>query len=251
MIPVINFKSETYDIEKIEKFFNDKMKELEYLVNPKKDYILFGDKHHSLWIFLNCCSYIDTLAKLIYPNLKVTNRNIKFINEYIYPNYKNRRLKIFNNTNEEVLFNNQIYYILRCGITHSLAMINTNYIKNGVRFAYEKSIIIGYKSDNKYRNLKHLQKVHLILNNIKQESVMLFAEDFINDIKKATEKLLNEAKQNNSVLNTIINSMNDIQPVKTLEPDETTLKIKKFSDKIKYIKLKIKRFLKHKFGIGK
>ena len=45
--------------------------------------------------------------------------------------------------------------------------------------------------------------------------------------------------------------MTDIQPVKTLEPDDTTLKIKKFSDKIKYIKLKIKRFLKHKFGIGK
>lgn len=191
------------DLSHVEKYLNDRLDELADLANR-------GDP----WVFGACSTYIEMLAFRVYYSRIITRngptRNqatgadyIELCNGYLYPRRKNSVIRYSNG--DEVKFTDQLYYILRCGVVHTFSM---NPTPRNPNTAKPYSIILGHAQNFKSTKTKHLQKIKIdqASGSASEEAVLIFAEDFVDDLKKCTKKIIQKAKKDCNLRNGILRS---------------------------------------------
>jgi hypothetical protein len=165
-------------MNKIESYFNGRLKELEQLADR-------GDP----WIFLCASSFVEYLARI--TNGKPTNREDykDFLKNYFFrvcPAYAAFRFASGKDDLAE-----QMYHVLRCGIVHSFSLFADPQAKKcGGR---DRSILLAHRKNG----VRHLTQYIDNRRKIKMDAVIFTAEDFVHDIKKVTSSIFSEARKKN------------------------------------------------------
>lgn len=147
------------------------------------------------WFFLCASSYLEYLAKLTYGKSTTQTDYKQFLKDYFFqvcPNYLAFRYSNGNNDLEV-----QMYHTLRCGIVHSFSMIaDAQAVNRGGR---HRSILLAHRHSGKthlssYVNNRHKPKV---------DAAIFVAEDFAEDIEKATKFVFALSRKHNAAGTTL------------------------------------------------
>jgi len=136
----------------------------------------------SPWVFLGAAAYVEYLAKLAGLEYKdfVSQRLSRVRPEYASFAYRSG----------ETDLPAQMYHVLRCGIAHSLSLIpDQRARKKGGR---DRSIVLCHRQPD---------AVHLasVSNPVVPDAALFVAEDFVEDLSRATEQLFEDAKRDSGL----------------------------------------------------
>ena len=156
-----------------------------------------------LWTILMACSYIDFLVKMVYDKESTAKDYKNFIKDYLSQidiRYRDFR---YTNGNKRDL-PEQMYHVLRCGITHSHSLVpDSRSVANGGR---PRSIMLGQRKNKNIHFMKYDQNGY--------DTVIFTVEDFAEDLKKVLDKIFLELAPKNSVLaGNIVSWVNKYPPV--------------------------------------
>jgi hypothetical protein len=164
------------NMTKIEFYFYNRLRELEELAER-------GDP----WVFLCASSFVEYLAKIV--NGRTTNQKDykDFLQNYFFkacPAYATFRFASGQNDLAD-----QMYHVLRCGIVHSFSLLaDSQAKKHGGR---DRSILIAHRKNG----AQHLAKYINNRRKVKVDAVVFTAEDFVQDRKKVTNYIFNQARK--------------------------------------------------------
>jgi len=130
----------------------------------------------SPWVFLGAAAYVEYLAKLAGLSYKdfVSLRLALIRPEYAAFAYRSGKTDL----------PTQMYHVLRCGIVHSLSLIPDQRARNeGGR---DRSIVLCHRQSDAV----HLSSVSSTL---VPDAALFVAEDFVDDLARATEQLFEDA----------------------------------------------------------
>lgn len=201
-------------LNSIEAYFNDRLNELQEMSCR-------GDA----WFFGSCCILIEVLTWGACFT-EIEDRNTagitaadfkKFIDDHFVeanPSYKEveKNLKKLNvghkRTNSIVA--DRLYETLRCGVVHSFSMKQKLNVDG-----YD--ILLAHYHDFDDMTNHHLQVVELDLDGKKRYSIILVAEEFVHDLRRAAEHLIAEAKTTSVHEENLIKLFNKKPPLGFLE----------------------------------
>ncbi len=148
----------------------------------------------SPWCYLCLSALIDYLSSAAYPGQKQWKRYPAFIENFFPAKYRRFKFK-FNNAQQDLP--EQMYYILRNGLTHSFSLFPDLSMPNwGGRI---RSIVLAHRSNAGGR--PHLSPHS---STSAPDAVLFIAEDFLADTKWAAYKLLREAKRGSSLEKSVL-----------------------------------------------
>jgi hypothetical protein len=156
-----------------------------------------------LLTFLMCSSFIDFLVKMVYDKESKSSDYKKFIRDYL--SQIDSRYKDFTYTvrNRQDL-PEQMYHILRCGITHSYSLVpDSNSVSKGGR---PRSIMLGQRKNSNTHFMKYDQNGY--------DTVIFTVEDFAEDLRKVLDKIFIDLAPNDQQLSSnILSWVNKYPPL--------------------------------------
>lgn len=143
--------------------------------------------------FIVPCCYIEYLTKLYNngSNNKSYKKFIKDVLSEVNPKYKSF---IYKSGDKDLDI--QMYHILRCGIVHSFSLYGDKKKDGDGR---KQSIVLGHKNYDEGEHLSSFSNEQI------EDACLFILEDFIEDLEKATHKLLEIANQKPEIKNNIEN----------------------------------------------
>lgn len=169
-------QSKPVTLKAISAYLNARLKELEDLASPGHP-----------WSFLASCTYLDFCSALAIGG-KAGKKNFKdFVTVYLFPVRPEYKAASYPTTGLKL--EDQMYHVLRCGVTHSFSMRADQSPKDEIKFPTKPLSIMLAHRKSKIPHLKHIQ--------IRggKEAYVLIAEDFVADLRKATDALFLAARK--------------------------------------------------------
>jgi hypothetical protein len=159
----------------IESYFKARIDELRDLANR-------GDP----WVFLCASSFIEYLAKMVFGKSTTATDYKIFLKKHFFricPEYAR-----FTYSSGKSDLADQMYHVLRCGIVHSFSLIADPRArtKNG----RDRSILLAHRKNG----ATHLDHIVDAGQNPEIDAAVFTAEDFIEDISKVMENILEESR---------------------------------------------------------
>jgi hypothetical protein len=176
---------EKQDLNAIDRYLKDRLDELDSLAQR-------GDP----WVFGACCTFIEMLAERENPQkTKSGNRFKKFVQMYLMPSnslYQDAENKLKEKTTKQEFpeISKNLWNVLRCGVVHSFSM------KDNKDKKYK--ILLGHRKNSKSCTSEHLNIVDVNDNGKTYKALLIIAEDFVEDLRKCTQKIIEKAKQDPS-----------------------------------------------------
>lgn len=169
-------QSKPVTLKAISAYLNARLKELEDLASPGHP-----------WSFLASCTYLDFCSALAIGG-KAGKEDFKnFVKDYLFPVRPEYNVASYPMTGLKL--DDQMYHVLRCGVTHSFSMRAEQDAKSAVKFPTKPlSIMLAHRKSN----IPHLQYIELRGGT---EAYALIAEDFVADLRKATDAFLSAARK--------------------------------------------------------
>jgi hypothetical protein len=163
-------------IKSIERYFFGRLSELESLAKR-------GDP----WVFLCASSYIEYLMKIVLGRSGDQEDYKNFLLNYFFKACSKYAAYRFSfGTND---LHVQMYHVLRCGIVHSFSLIpDPKARRKGGRY---RSILLAHQG----QGYEHLQPVIRNRMRPKIDSVVFVAQDFVGDLKEATNYVFRETRK--------------------------------------------------------
>jgi hypothetical protein len=153
---------------KLEKYMLERVDELKSLAT-----------HGDPWFFLCASSFIEYLAKLTNGNSTTHTDYKEFLKNYFFK--VNTSYKNFKYSSGKQDLDVQMYHVLRCGIIHNFSLIaDPQAKKKGGR---DRSILLAHKKSS----INHLSNYINNSNKTPIDACIFIAEDFADDIEKATK----------------------------------------------------------------
>lgn len=161
-----------------------------------------------LWTFLMCSSFIDYLVKMVNNKDKTSGSDYKeFIRLYLSQiNIKYIEFKYKSGKQD---LPEQIYHVLRCGITHSHSLFPDKLSR--VKGGRNRSIVLAHRKNGNIHLDRYLE------NGL--DSVIFTIEDFSEDLEKVLDKIfIDVAPQNSEVASKILAWVTNYPPISNLSP---------------------------------
>jgi hypothetical protein len=171
------------------------------LVEDIKEFAYNGQG--DLLTFLMCSSYIDFLVKMVYDKESTSNDYKIFIRDFL--SKVDIRYKDFSYTiGKKKDLPEQMYHILRCGITHSYSLVPDS--KSVTKGGRERSIMLGQRKNNNTHFTKYDENGY--------DTVIFTVEDFAEDLRGVLDKIFLELAPNDQQLSrNILSWVNKYPPL--------------------------------------
>ena len=135
---------------------------------------------------------LDHLASLVAGKNRGRIGYTTFIRQFMAPHRPGYQEYIYHNGNNDLP--DQMYFILRCGLVHNFSFIpDQDSIRKGGR---SRSIVLCHQKEANAEGWYHLMPCST--EKIK-DGVLLIAEDFIEDISKAIERIFKKAENDHGL----------------------------------------------------
>jgi len=158
-------------------------------------------KNGSPWIFLCASAYLNFLSNLVNGSETTGYQYVQFIKTYL-PKYNT-----FVYPQGQQDLPEQMYYVLRCGITHAYSLFpDGRGLKRGGR---KRSITLCHKEAVRKEAQPHLMAVNVA----GTQAALFVAEDFLNDLQMLTRRVFQKAAKNNSLRKKILNWVKAHPPI--------------------------------------
>lgn len=159
-----------------------------------------------LWTFLMCSSYVDYLVKMVNNTEETGSNDYKeFIRLYLFQidkRYKDIKYKSGTQDLPE-----QMYHVLRCGITHSFSLIPDK--KSTSKGGRPRSIVLGHRKQGEIHLTPYTENGN--------DSEIFTIEDLPADLKKVLDLIFKDIAPTNSLLeNNILNWVKTYPPIQQL-----------------------------------
>ncbi len=152
-------------------------------------------KDGSPWVYVCAASFLDFLARLRTGGSAGPKEYKEFFRDYL--GRVNAIYKTFTYKSGHQDLSIQAYHVLRCGIIHSFSLVAD--AQSAARDGRDRSIVLAhqYSAEGK----KHLDNW---ISSSAPDAAIFVAEDFLSDIEKAFEALLNDAESDKKLKRKII-----------------------------------------------
>ena len=203
---------EKQDLNAIDQYLKDRLDELDSLARR-------GDP----WIFEACCTFIEMLAERANTEKntnteKKGNRFRNFVQNYLMPSNplyeaaENQYPK--NKQKKSHKISNNLWTVLRCGVVHSFSMKADD---------GEYKILLGHRKNSKSNISDHLKVVDVNDETKNYKALLIMAEDFVEDLKKCTQGIIEKAKQDSKFCDSFTKEFSDNPPLGWLEWEEESI----------------------------
>lgn len=174
------------------------MENLDKYLNHLIGFMKETSKLGTAMAFIVPCCYIEYLSKLYNKesNSKSYKKFIQDVLSEINPKYKSF---VYKSGDKDLDI--QMYHILRCGIVHSFSLYGDK--KSKEEGGRDQSIVLGHKDYDEGAHLSSFSNEQI------KDACLFILEDFIEDLEKATHKLLEIANQKPEIKNNIENWLKD------------------------------------------
>ncbi len=207
---------EKQDLNAIDRYLKDRLDELDSLAQR-------GDP----WVFGACCTFIEMLATRENPQEKMLGNRFKtFVQNYLMPSnslYQDAENKLKEKTTgqKSCEISKNLWKVLRCGVVHSFSMKGKKDKKD--KKGEEYKILLGHRKNSKSCTSEHLNIVDVNDNGKTYKALLIMAEDFVEDLRKCTQKIIEKAKQDSSFYNNFKEKFSTDPPLGWLTFDEESI----------------------------
>jgi hypothetical protein len=174
-------KHEAMKIEEAEKYFLERCSELEAMC-----------QEGTPWVFLCAAAMIEYLSKIVNGKDKGGEGYKEFVDHHLAA--VRQEYATFRYTNGASNLAAQMYHVLRCGIMHSFSLIPDS--RAQYHGGHDRSIVLAHRKE-KRPHLSHFKSRNA------PDSVCFVAEEFVEDIRKAVERIFILAKTDVGLRNNI------------------------------------------------
>ncbi len=156
----------------------------------------------SPWVFVCATALIEYLGHLALPEAGNAEAFRSFVTRWmsqVRPEYK-----AFQYRSGKSDLPDQLYFVLRCGLVHSLSLIPD--AQSTARGGRQRSVVLCHRPESRAMRLRHLTRYRT---QQITDAVVLVAEDFVSDIRRAADRLFERARKDSGLRAGIERQMRD------------------------------------------